>query len=147
MTFWNSTIIIMIVIYLKLYYYGHRELRRAQGQTFCFRKIFDISWKTFPILPFPGKNFWFSSAQISDDLFLVIDQNFEFFPIFSLSYYFFHHEFYENCPIYHKFLSLCPFSLLSQFFTIPGPCVCVGGYWIQVEETKESGNFLLTVNM
>src|SRR6218665_339149 len=80
--------------HLRVATHGRREPRRAPGQTFCFRKSFDIPWKIFPIVPFPERISRF---------FLVINQHFSpYFPCFIafLS---------RLCPISNKFLSFFPF--------------------------------------
>ena len=51
-----------------------------------FRKIFRLRRK-FPNFTFSHKIFRFSSAEISDDLFLVVDYKFGISPLFSLFQY------------------------------------------------------------
>ena len=52
-----------------------------------FSKNFQTLWKIFELLPFPEKISRFSSAKISDNLFLVTDHKFQIAPLFCLFQY------------------------------------------------------------
>ena len=58
----------------------------------CFRfpllsTNFQALWKISKIIPFPEKNFRFSSAEISNDFFLVIDHKWRISPYFPNFWY------------------------------------------------------------
>jgi len=103
----------------------------------CFPQKFQTQWKIFPILPFPRKNFRFSSAKISDDhrqqiwnfppTFVTSIQ----FPLFRENYCF--TPYFQNVPpVFVKFTCFFTYFVYFSFppsLTMMHLCITECTYW------------------